>query len=173
MLSFSLSLFIVSTMVVLPHFVTDLSAQTPKPSVSGEANLPLNVGDSVFNASTSTTLERKNISLTPFRITESHFSDKGFLKGVGNVTWNQTFIGNYLSDKLIQGKGNGTFETPEGQSIGWVASGIGRPVDGRWVFHGIILFNNTQSEQLSFLNNRTGLYKSVSGNETDYIWLLK
>ena len=161
-------------MVVLPHFVTDLLAQTLKPSVSGEeANLPLNVGDSVFNASTSITLATKNISLTPFRITESHFSDKGFLKGVGNVTWNQTFIGNYLSDKLIQGKGNGTFETPDGQSIGWVASGIGRADDGRWVFYGIILFNNTQSEQLSFLNNRTGLYKSVSGNETDYIWLLK
>ena len=161
-------------MIVFPHFVTDLLAQTPKPSVSGEeANLPMNVDDSVYNASTSITLGTKNISLTPFRITESHFSDKGFLKGVGNVTWNQTFIGNYLSDKLIQGKGNGTFETPDGQSIGWVASGIGRPVDGRWVFHGIILFNNTQSEQLSFLNNRTGLYKSVSGNETDYIWLLK
>jgi hypothetical protein len=115
----------------------------------------------------------KNISLTPFRITESHFSDKGFLKGVGNVTWNQTFISNYLSDKLLQGKGNGTFETPDGQSIGWVSSDIGRADDGRWVFYGIILFNNTQSEQLSFLNNRTGLYKSVSGNETDYIWLLK
>lgn len=160
-------------MVVLPHFVTDLLAQTLKPNVSGEANLPLNVDDSVFNASTSITLATKNISLTPFRITESHFSDKGFLKGVGNVTWNQTFISNYLSDKLLQGKGNGTFETPDGQSIGWVSSDIGRADDGRWVFYGIILFNNTQSEQLSFLNNRTGLYKNVSGNETDYIWLLK
>ena len=160
-------------MVVLPHYVTDLLAQASKSSVSGEPNLPLNVGDSVFNSSNPTTLARKNISLTPFRITESHFSDKGFLKGVGNVTWNQTFIGNYLSDKLIQSKGNGTFETPDGQSIGWVSSGIGRPVDGRWVFHGIILFNNTQSEPLSILNNRIGLYQGIPGNDTDYIWLLK
>ena len=160
-------------MVVLPHFVTDLSAQTPKPSVSGEANLPLNVGDSVFNASTSTILERKNISLTPFRITESHFSDKGFLKGVGNVTWNQTFIGNYLSDKLILGTGNGTFETPDGQSIAWISSGIGKPVDGRFVFYRLRLFNSTQSESLSLLNNSSDISKSVPGNETDYIWIME
>jgi hypothetical protein len=60
-------------MVVLPHFVTDLLAQTLKPSVSGEANLPLNVGDSVYNASTSITLGTKNISLTPSEL-QSHIS---------------------------------------------------------------------------------------------------
>jgi len=172
-LSLSLSLYIVSTLVVLPHFVTDLSAQSPKPNASRDVNLPLNVGDSIFNANTSITLGTKNISSTPSRITESDFSDKGFLKGVGNVTWKQTFKSTYLSDKLLEGKGNGTFETPDGKSIAWNSTDIGRPVDGRWVFYGIILFNKTQSEPLSFLNNRIGLYKSVTGNDTDYIWLLK
>ena len=172
-LSLSLSLYIVSTLVVLPHFVTDLSAQSPKPNASRDVNLPLNVGDSIFNANTSITLGTKNISSTPFRVEESDFSDKGFLKGVGNVTWNQTFKSTYLSDKLLEGKGNGTFETPDGHSIAWISSDIGRPVDGRWVFYGIILFNKTQSEPLSFLNNRIGFYKSIAGNETDYIWLLK
>ena len=172
-LSLSLSLYIVSTLVVLPHFVTDLSAQSPKPNARENVNLPLNVADSIFNANTSITLGTKNISSTPFRVTESHFSDKGFLKDVGNVTWNQTFISTYLSDKLLEGKGNGTFETPDDKSIAWNSSDIGRLVDGRWIFYGIILFNNTQSEPLSFLNNRIGFYKSVAGNETDYIWLLK
>ena len=172
-LSLSLSLYIVCTLVVLPHFVTDLSAQSPKTNASGSVNLPLNVGDSIFNANTSIALGTKNISSTPSRITESDFSDKGFLKGVGNVTWKQTFIATYLSDKLIDGKGNGTFETPDGKSIAWNSTDIGRPVDGRWVFYGIILFNNTQSKSLSFLNNSVGLSKSVLGNETDYIWILK
>jgi len=172
-LSLSLSLYIVCTLVVLPHFVTDLSAQSPKTNASGSVNLPLNVGDSIFNANTSITLGTKNISSTSSRITESDFSDKGFLKGVGNVTWNQTFISTYLSDKLLEGKGNGTFETPDDKSIAWNSSDIGRQVDGHWVFYGIILFNKTQSEPLSFLNNRIGFYKSVAGNETDYIWLLK
>jgi hypothetical protein len=159
-------------MIVLPHYVTDLSAKSPKPNVSRDVN-PLNLGDPIFNANTSITLGTKNLSSTPFRITVSHFSDKGFLKDVGNVTWNQTFKSTYLSDKLLEGKGNGTFATPDRQSIAWISSDMGRLVDGHWVFDGIILFNNTQSKPLSFLNDRIGLYKSVAGNETDYIWLLK
>jgi len=172
-LSLLLSLIIVSTMGVLPHFVTDLLAQTPNPSVSGQATLPLNVGDSIYNANTTTFLGSKNISLTPYRMTEERASDQGFLKGVGNVTNKQTYISTHLSDELIQSRGNGTFETPDGQSIAWISSNIGRPVDGRWVFHGIILFNNTQSESLSSLNNSIGLVKDIVGNEPHNIWLLK
>ena len=106
-------------------------------------------------------------------MTETHYSDQGFLKGVGNVTNNQTYVDTYLSDKLIQGTGNGTFETPDGQSIAWISSGIGKPVNGRFVFYGIRLFNRTQSVSLSLLNNSFGISKSVPGNETDYIWILK
>ena len=106
-------------------------------------------------------------------MTETHFSDQGFLKGVGNVTNNQTYKDTYLSDKLVQSTGNGTFKTPDGQSIAWISSSIGRPVDGRWVYYGIMLFNNTQSKSLSFLNNSIGLSKDVLGKETDYIWILK
>jgi hypothetical protein len=152
---------------------TFVQAQSPPQSINGQITVPLDVADSIFNANTTTFLGSKNISLTPYRITETHYSDQGFLKGVGNVTNNQTFISTYLSDKLVQGTGNGTFETPEGQSIAWISSGIGKPVDGRWVFYGIRLFNNTQSESLSLLNNSIGLSKSVLGNETDYIWILK
>ena len=161
-------------MAVLPHFVTDLLAQTPpKPSVNKQITLPLNVADSIYSSNTSNFLGSKNISLTPHRIEEGHYSDQGFLKGVGNVTNNQTYIDTYLSDELIQGRGNGTFETPDGQSITWISSDIVRSVDDRWVFHGIILFNNTQSESLSLLNNSIGLIKSIAGNDPDYIWLLK
>ena len=97
-------------------------------------------------------------------MTETHFSDQGFLKGVGNVTNNQTYIDTYPSDKLVQSTGNGTFKTPDGQSIAWIASGIGRPVDSRWVYDGIMLFNNTQSKSFSLLNNSVGLSRSVLGN---------
>lgn len=160
-------------MAALPNFDTDLLAQTPQPSVNEQITLPLDVADSIYSANTSKFLGLKNISLTPYRMTEGHYSDQGFLKGVGNVTNNQTYIGTYLSDELVQGTGNGTFETPDGQSITWTSSSIGRLVDGRWVFHGIILFNNTQSESLSLLNNSIGLSKEIVGNEPDYIWLLE
>ncbi|HKG88973.1 MAG TPA: hypothetical protein VKA95_11655 [Nitrososphaeraceae archaeon] len=55
-----------------------------------------------------------------------------------------------------------------------MSSNIGRSVDGRWVFYGIILFNNTQRGSLSVLNNSIGLSKSTAPlNEPEYIWLLE
>jgi hypothetical protein len=172
-LSLPLSLLIISSVAVLPYFGTDLLAQTPQPSVNENVTLPLNVADSIYSANKTMFLGSKNISLTPYPVTEERSSDQGFLKGVGNVTNNQTYISTHLSDKLIQSTGNGTFETPDGESIAWITSSIGRPVDGRWVFHEIILFNNTQSKSLALLNNSIGLVKSTVGNEPDYIWLLK
>jgi hypothetical protein len=89
-LSLPLSLLIITSVAVLPHIVTDLLAQTPKPSVSGRVTLPLNVADSIYSANTTKFLGSKNISLTPYRMEEVNYSDQGFLKGVGNVTNNQT-----------------------------------------------------------------------------------
>jgi hypothetical protein len=158
----------------LVHSDTYVQAQSPQLNSNGQiTTAPLDIADSIYNANTTKFLGSKNISLTPYRITEVHYSDQGFLKGVGNVTNNQTYIGTYLSNELRQSRGNGTFETLDGQSIAWIYSAIGRPVDGRWVFQGIILFNNTQSESLSLLNNSIGLVKATVGNEPDYIWLLK
>jgi hypothetical protein len=159
-------------MAVLPHFGTDLLAQTPQPNVNKQITAPLDVADSIYSSNTTTSLGSKNISLTPYRVSEERASDQGFLKGVGNVTNNQTYISTHLSDELIQSTGNGTFETPDGQSIAWISSAIGRPVDDRWVFYGIRLFNNTQSESLSLLNNSIGLARDIVGNEPDYIWLV-
>ena len=51
-------------------------------------------------------------------MTETYYTDQGFLKGIGNVTNNQTYRDIYLSDKLVQSIGNGTFQTPDGQNIG-------------------------------------------------------
>jgi hypothetical protein len=147
--------------------------QSPQHSINARIIVPLDPADSIYNSNKTTFLSAKNISLTPLRIEETHFSDQGFLKGVGNITNDQTYKDTYLSDKLVQSTGNGTLKTSDGQSIAWISSDMGRPIDGRWVYHGIILFNNTQSKSLSFLNNSVGLSKSVLGNETDYIWILK
>ncbi len=177
-LSLCLSVFLIIIFTTGGLFLTCsddtfVQALSPQQNINGQITVPLDVADSIFNENTTTFLELKNISLTPYPMTESHYSDQGFLKGVGNVTNNQTYIDTYLSDKLVQSTGNGTFETPDGQSIAWIYSGIGKPVDDRWVFYGIRLFNNTQSESLSLLNNSIGLSKNVLGNETDYIWILK
>ncbi len=150
------------------------TSQTPQPSGNNQITAPLDAADSIYSSNKTMFLGSKNISLTPYLTTEEHFSDQGILKGIGNVTNNQTYISTYLSDELIQSTGNGTFETQDGESIGWISSSIGRPADdGNWVFHEIILFNNTQSKSLALLNNSIGLVKSIAGNELDHIWLLE
>lgn len=172
-LSLSLSLLIVSGLTVLPYFAIDLLALTPKPSVTERLTLPLNVADAIYRANKTMDLGSKNISLTPYPVTEERAFDQGFLKGVGLITNNQTYKSTHLSENLIQSTGKGTFETQDGQSIAWITSSIGKLVKNHWVFDGVILFNNTNSKSLSFLNNSIGIHKDIVGNEPDYIWLLK
>jgi hypothetical protein len=168
---------IISTITVvslfLLHSVSDILAQFPQLNIKGKNMLPLNVTNAVYNANTSEFLGSKNISLTPYRVTEQHYFDEGFLNNVGNVTNSQTFLNTYLSDDLLLGRGNGTIETTDGQHISWISSDIGRLIDNQWTFYGLVLFNNTHSESLSLLNNSIGLSKSTSGSEPDYIWFLE
>jgi peptidoglycan hydrolase-like protein with peptidoglycan-binding domain len=150
------------------------TSQTPQPNVNKQITAPLDPAASIYSANKTVFLGSKNISLTPYLVTEEQSSDQGILKGVGNVTNNQTYISTHLSDELIQSTGNGTIETQDGESIAWITSAIGRPGDdGNWVFNEIILFNDTQSKSLALLNNSIGLVKSTVGNAPDYIWLLK
>jgi hypothetical protein len=159
--------------LILLHSVSDIQAQFSQLNIRDQNSLSLNVTDAVYNANTSEFLGSKNISLTPYRVTEAHYFEKGFLNEVGNVTNSQTFLNTYLSDELALGRGNGTIETTDGQNISWISSDLGRLIDNQWTFYGLMLFNNTHSESLSLLNNSIGLSKSTSGSEPDYIWLLE
>ena len=86
----------------LVHTDTYVQAQSPQSNSNGQITAPLDVADSIYSSNTTEFLGSKNISLTPYRMTEEHSSDQGFLKGVGNVTNNQTYISTHLSDELIQ-----------------------------------------------------------------------
>ena len=164
--SIAVGLFLLSS-------VTDTLAQFPGLNIKDEV-LSLNVSDAVYNSNTLGFLSSKNISSTPYRITEQHYLDQGFLNNAVNVTNSQTYLDTYLSDDLLLGRGNGTIATADGQNnISWISSDIGRLIDDRWVFYGVMLFNNTHSESLSLLNNSIGLSKSIAGSEPDYIWLLE
>jgi hypothetical protein len=137
------ALFIVSSItggLFLFHSDTLAQAQSPQ-NISGQITAALDVADLIYSSNTTKFVGSKNVSLTPYPMTEERSSDQGLLKGVGNVTNKQTFISTHLSDELIQSTGNGTFETPDGESIAWISSAIGRLVDDRWGFYGIRLFN--------------------------------
>jgi len=107
-------------------------------------------------------------------VTEQKYVENGLLNGVENVTNTQTYLNTHISDDILLGKGNGTIETMDGQNITWISSDIGRQIDDKWVFNGITLFNNTQGDSLSILNNSIALTKSQSGPIlADYMWLLE
>ena len=167
---------IISTITVslfLLYSVSDTLAQFPKLNIKDENVLSLNVTDAVYNSNTSGFLGSKNITSTPYQITEQHYLDQGLLNNAVNVTNSQTYLNTYLSNDLLLGRGNGTIETADGQNISWISSDIGRLIDNQWTFYGVMLFNNTHSESLSLLNNSIGLSKSIAGSEPDYIWLLE
>ena len=167
---------IISTITVglfLFPAITDTQAQFPQLDIKVKNMLSLNVTDAVYNSNTSGFLGSKNISSTPYQITESNYLDQGLLNNAVNVTNNQTYLSTYLSEDLLVGRGNGMIATLDGQNIEWISSDIGKLIDNQWVFYGVMLFNNTHSESLSLLNNSIGLSKSISGSEPDYIWLLE
>ena len=87
--------------------VTDTLAQFPQLNIKDENVLSLNVTDAVYNSNTSGFLSSKNISSTPYRITEQHYLDEGLLNNAVNVTNSQTYLDTYLSDDLLLGRGNG------------------------------------------------------------------
>ena len=154
--------------------VIDTLAQLPQLNIKDQNMLSLNVTDAVYNSNTSGFLDSKNISSTPYLITEKHYLDQGLLNNAVNVTNSQTYLDTYLSNDLLIGRGNGTIATTDGQNINWISSGVGKLIDNQWVFYGVMLFNNTHSESLSLLNNSIGLSKSTAPlTEPEFIWLLE
>ena len=128
----------------------------------------LNFSEPIYQAITGKFLSAKDLSSTPLKVTEESFFEESVMKNVGNVTNNMTFANTYLSPALVQAIGKGIIETEDGQAIHWISCDIGTG----FFFHGIILFNNTNSEKLSYLNNAVGVYEDTPQIKRT-IWLVK
>ena len=111
-----MTIFAIAVGLFLLPSVTDTLAQFPQ--LNKDQNImSLNVTDAVYNSNTSGFLGSKNISSTPYQITESNYLDQGLLYNTVNVTNSQTYLSTYLSDDLLVGRGNGTIATLDGQNI--------------------------------------------------------
>ena len=166
-----ISTSILFTSLILVPYISNIQA-LPVRDVK-EMNF-LNASNAIYEGNGEKLLSNKNISLIPYFITEQKYIENGLLNGVENVTNTQTYLNAHISDDILMGKGNGTIETMDGQNITWISSDIGRQIDDKWLFNGITLFNNTESDSLSILNNSIALTKSESGPIlADYMWLLE
>ena len=126
----------------------------------------------IYQATTGYFQSAKYLATKPFKIAEESFFEAGIMKNIGNVTNNMTFTNTYLNAGTIQAGGKGTIKTEDGDAINWISSDIGTIKSNNIFFNGIILFNNTRSENLSFLNNALGVYKDSPGIKRT-IWLIK
>lgn len=119
----------------------------------------LNISEPIYQTLNGSFISTRELSTSPTLVTEEMFLEDAIMKDIGYVKNNMTFINTYNAQStIIQGKGNGTIETLDGQSIRWISSDIGVVNERGLIFHGIILFNNTNSEKLSFLNGKLGIY---------------
>ena len=121
----------------------------------------LNLSEPIYQATSSDFFASQNMSSKPFPVTKESILEQALMKNIGNVTNNMTFINTYLPDNSIQAVGNGTIETADDQTIDWISSDIGVINSKGFTFQGIVLFNTTNSEKLSFLNNTIGIYKET------------
>jgi hypothetical protein len=121
----------------------------------------LNLSQPIYQAITSDFFDAQSLPSKPFPVTKESVLEQAVMRDIGNVTNNMTFFNTHLPDKSIQARGNGTIETRDGQTIGWISSDIGMISSKGFTFQGIVLFNNTNSEKLSILNNTVGIYKET------------
>ena len=122
----------------------------------------LDISEPIYQTINGSFISTRELSTSPTLVTEEMFLEDAIMKDIGNVTNNMTFINTYNAQStIIKGKGNGTIETLDGQSIEWISSDIGVINERGLIFHGIILFDNTNSEKLSFLNGKLGVYEDA------------
>jgi hypothetical protein len=131
----------------------------------------LNLSQPIYQAVTSDFFDAQSLPSKPFPVTKESVLEQAVMRGIGNVTNNMTFINTHLPDQSIQAKGNGTIETRDGQTIDWISSDIGMINSKGFIFQGIILFSNTNSEKLSILNNTVGIYKETPEIKRT-VWLM-
>jgi hypothetical protein len=131
----------------------------------------LNVSQPIYQAITSDFFDAQSLPSKTFPVTKESVLEQAVMRDIGNVTNNMTFINTHLPDKSIQAKGNGTIETRDGQTIDWISSDIGTINSKGFTFQGIILFNSTNSEKFSILNNTVGIYKETPEIKRT-VWLM-
>ena len=131
----------------------------------------LNLSQPIYQAITSDFFDAQSLPSKTFPVTKESVLEQAVMRDIGNVTNNMTFINTHLPDKSIQAKGNGTIETRDGQTIDWISSDIGTINSKGFTFQGIILFNSTNSEKFSILNNTVGIYKETPEIKRT-VWLM-
>ena len=162
-------------LVIIENMGVSFSQTSQSNSTGIEIKVPtnsLNLSKPVYQAITSSFLTSQHLLSKPFTVTKEFVFEKGVMKNIGNVTNNMTFIHTYFHDGSIRANGKGIIKTMDSQMINWISSDIGTFKNKGYTFEGIVLFNSTNSDKLSFLNNKIGIYKE-SPEIHRTLWLMQ
>lgn len=179
------------TLAALPHCAVMAQQQTVNTTTTGgtseitdSAPPPLMVvvdNEPFYQTTSSNITSVRIVDVTPsVVIQEVSFIDRAFIENIGNVTNTGTFIDNIDHDGArVHGVGKGVIivENGRGDMISWNSYDLGLTVYGNGnntgggldterittTYRGIVFFN-TNSERLSFLNNVVGLYITQVNN---------
>jgi hypothetical protein len=116
-------------------------------------------------------LVRRVLSVDP-PTAEVSFEDTGKMLGVST-----NGLGSYTSvvrpDGSIHGNGQGLLMTPDGDSVTWTGTGLGKfGPDGSVSYRGMLFFRTT-SQKLARVNNTCGAFEydvDPAGNTVSKVW---
>jgi hypothetical protein len=116
-------------------------------------------------------LVRRVLSVDP-PTAEVSFEDTGKMLGVPT-----NGLGSYTSvvrpDGSIHGNGQGLLMTPDGDSVTWTGTGLGKfGPDGSVSYRGMLFFRTT-SQKLARVNNTCGAFEydvDPAGNTVSKVW---
>jgi hypothetical protein len=105
-------------------------------------------------------------------VMEVSYQQSGELYGV-HVNEIGTYDSVRLPDGRLRGKGRGVLMTPDGETVQWEGTGLGRFVDGGVIsWRGSLLYR-TDSVRLARLNEIVGLFEyeiDEAGKTTGALW---
>jgi hypothetical protein len=135
-----------------------------------------------YRATDSNITNIETVEASPSTVIQKvSFVEKALMRDIGNVTNTGTFVENINDNGTQHGIGKGIITTENGDMISWNAYDIGLTVNGNGndtaglnaeetaTFRGII-FLQTNSENLSSMNNVAGLYVNDENGRQIWEW---
>jgi hypothetical protein len=121
-------------------------------------------GEPFYERTSSNNTGSEVVSLSP-PVTKDTYSGQGFIKGVGNVTHQGTYISTYFP-RGYTSVGEGMIFAENGQFLTFTAKDIGlADREGNFIYKGAMIFDSNEiSGQLADLDNQIGLYITWAGN---------
>ena len=161
-------MFIILFLLIFLTFQGYFAKIYAQPENSDNRNM-IHIGGLIYSSDNGNITNIKTLDKTGPLVKELSFIEKGKINDTIQVTLQGTYINTYISNNTIRGEGKGIITTEDTNEIAtWQAYDSGRiESNDSQIYYGIIFFNSP-SEIISFLDNKVGLYIIEIENDDGY-----